>query len=351
MVEQLTEIWEAVQTIKEPPDVALVFYVAAHPEWYESLVNVLQYRFKWTVFAGCCAVVTADNDRELFKGKGVVVMLGWLPGIVVEAHVARSLEELPTEDEGPDSWHKCFGEPPQLQILFTLDHHTLFRKRPNIARRVFRGLDMAYPNTVRTGICGDGRHVFAGNESIRNGVVCLSFRGPIQAVTHSSDPWTKMGVPGIITSLSDGGSIATIDDLPAYQFICKQVTDPSCMWLEDGRLFLGVGSDWRLSQTLYEKRNISALEAESGIVDIPEARVGQQVQVFYHVQTHIDRFKAPEETSAIMVFARDNKESFRRATLPFGGVQARAAITNIEGFTCYEWRGRVGLYIGPKQPQ
>ena len=31
--EQCEEIWQAVQAIKEPPDVALIFPVAADPEW------------------------------------------------------------------------------------------------------------------------------------------------------------------------------------------------------------------------------------------------------------------------------------------------------------------------------
>ena len=40
--EQCEEIWQAVQAIKEPPDVALIFPVAADPEWYEWMVKVLR---------------------------------------------------------------------------------------------------------------------------------------------------------------------------------------------------------------------------------------------------------------------------------------------------------------------
>jgi small ligand-binding sensory domain FIST len=347
---QLNEIWEAVYQIKEPPDVALVFYVAAEPEWYESLVKVLQYRFKWTVFAGCCAIVAASTTQELYKRKGVVVLFGWLPGVVVESRVVRNIYELPTEDEGPDPWLGVFGATPQLQMLFTVAHHPIINDDPNLARHTFRGLDMAYPNSIRAGVCGDGRYVFAGNESLREGLVCLSFRGALKAVAHGSDPWIKMGVPGVITSLTKYGDIATIDDQPAYEFFRNQVSDQSVLDFEWPDIFLGIGHDWRMTQTQYEKRSINNLSRKDGIVSIDEARVGQQVQIFYYSAHEGKRFNTPEGTRAIIVFTRYNDESFRRAALPFGGVQGLAAITNDEGFTSYEWRSRIGLYIRPLVP-
>ena len=337
--EQLTELWESVERFQEQPDVALVFFVAAVPEWYESLVRVLQYRFTQTVFAGCCAVAAASNVEGLYARRGVVVMLGWLPGVEVVGRVIRDEYDLPTEDEGPDAWHRVFGTPnPQLQLLFTVSHHKL----PRLA---FRGMDMAFPDTVRTGICGDGRYVFIGNEAIREGVACISLEGDLAAVMRSSDPWIRMGNPGIVTSLTDYGCIATIDHIPGYEFFRRQVTDIDILEDHECDLYLGVGNDLRLNQEVYEKLEIQHLSPESGEIGMEEIRVGQQVQLFYRGSAHMSRLSPPGQTEAVLVFTRFSDDRFRPTVHPFAGVQGRAAITNFEGFTGYEWGSRVGLFI------
>lgn len=340
--EQCEEIWQAVQAIKEPPDVALIFPVAADPEWYEWMVKVLRYRFTWTTYAGCCAVLAASSQEELYQSKGVAVLLGWLPGVIIEQKVITSLRELPSEDDGPDAWHELFGPPAQLQILLTVSHNSL-------PGPVFKGLDSAYPHTVRTGLCGDDRYVYASDRRVRDGMVVLSFRGALKVVAHGSDPWLKIGAPAVVTELTEEGEIRSLNDQRAAEYLRSQISDPQMReFYPYYPLYLGIGVGFQLQPTRYEKRPLGEMNSETGCVSMTGLRVGQQVQLYYHGPCRdTARFPIPAETRAALVFSQYNDQGFRRTSIPFLGVQGREAITNIEGFTCYESKARVGVYLQP----
>ena len=105
---------------------------------------------------------------------------------------------------------------------------------------------------------------------------------------------------------------------------------------------------FQLQPTRYEKRPLGEMNSETGCVSMTGLRVGQQVQLYYHGPCRdTARFPIPAETRAALVFSQYNDQGFRRTSIPFLGVQGREAITNIEGFTCYESKARVGVYLQP----
>ena len=272
----------------DDPDLLIAFVSPTYRDRYEELAAKLHARFPNAALVGCSAGGVIGAGREIERQAAISLTGAVLPGVdVTPFHVAP--RAFPAAESGPEDWVHATGVEPDRNPSFVLltDPFTCD------AERLLRGLDGAYPESVKVGgVASGGRQpgqsaLFFGERVLPGGVVGVALSGDLLVETVVAQGCRPIGTQMFVTraqrnliyQLDGRSATAVLEEL----FTSLSEEDRALMRqslflgivMSDGRAVYGPGD--------FLVRNLVGADPDAGAIAVG-AIVEQNEVVQFHVR-------------------------------------------------------------------
>lgn len=274
----------ATQLEENRPDLVFVFATSPHAEHFNRLHRSIRERLGLPHLIGCAAGGVLGDGREVEQRPALSVTAAILPGVEIHPfHLAP--EEVPEVHENSDRWRERLGTSvggsPHFVLLpdpFTSD-----------VERILRGLDFAFPDSVKVGGLASGGNQVGQttlwvNDHLHNaGLAGVMLEGNVSIDTIVAQGCRPIGAPLFITR-AEKNVIYEIDGRRPDEVLSDlyEHLDAHDRELMRYSLFLGLVS--RDAQQIYSHgdflvRNIVGIDAKSGALTVAApVHMGRVVQ-------------------------------------------------------------------------
>jgi small ligand-binding sensory domain FIST len=269
---------------KEPMDLAFLFVSSAYRSELVDLWPVIRNEFKSKFVIGCTGGGIIGGGREIEFKPAVSLIAASLPGVNLYPFLIQQ-ENLPDADQAPKAWRELVKAPADEKPSFILfsDPFSLD------SDALVRGLDYAYPASIKTGGLASGgtnpneNLLFLNDKITSKGAVGLALSGNISIEAVVAQGCRPIG-KALPISASDENILMGLDGQPPMDYIQKLYHElsPIDQELLQTSLFLGIAMDSfnaEPKQGDFLIRNIIGLDQDKGFLAIGAGlRNGQLVQ-------------------------------------------------------------------------
>jgi small ligand-binding sensory domain FIST len=283
------ETLEAIQRQLEgaTPDLLIVFVSREFAAHHERLIRLLRADWTDTVLFGCSASGVIGAGHEIEEQPAISVTAAVLPGVALRAVHVESAELPPVYAERV-AWETALGvrvaADPQFLLIgdpFSFD-----------AENFLRGLDRAFPGSIKVGGLASGAREAGGNvlllgdKAYHSGAIVLGLCGNVHIETVVAQGCRPIGEPFFVTSCH-GNLLRELDgrsprDALADLFDRLNARDRA---LVEQSLFIGLampGERPRIAAGEFLIRNVIGMDAQSGAI-----WVGAELEPNSIVQFHL----------------------------------------------------------------
>ena len=268
----------------ETPDLTAVFVSAQHASDYHRVPDLVRECIGGGSLVGCSGGGVIGSGMEIEHRPGFAMTCARLPDVELASfHVENG--DIPDADAPPDHWERLV----QTTAADTPDFLLLADPWSLDAESMVRGLDYAFPASVKIGGLASGAHepggnaLFLSDQVHESGAVGIAFHSAIQVDTIVAQGCRPIGKPMQITACHEN-VLLELDGSSAVEAVNRLVQDLSerDRKLAGHSLFLGVVMDSlndspQLGDFLI--RNILGADQRSGALAIGETlQEGQTVQ-------------------------------------------------------------------------
>lgn len=274
---------------QDAPDLALLFPSVHHARYLDRLPSSLSKWLKPRAMAGCSGVGVIGDGREVESGPALSLLCAWLPGVDVSTFRLDGAR-MPGPDEAPGAWRRWLGlgaGAGEAGLILLCDPYSID------SEDVLRGLDYAFPSSVKLGglasgaVGPGGNTIYIDGESFHQGAVGLALSGDIVIDPIVAQGCRPIGDPFQITSC-EKNLVLELDNRPVLvvlQDLLEGLIEADRR-LSRTSLFVGLLGDATKaasSKKDYLIRNILGVDPERGSLAIGAfPRPGQTIQ--FHLQ-------------------------------------------------------------------
>lgn len=268
----------------DKPHLAVLFVTPHHEKSYKKIHQAVSKQFPSAFLIGCSGGGIIGGNKEVESEPAISLMVAHLPNVKIHPFRVAD-EELPDLDGSPKAWHKVIGVEPDVDPQFVILSDPFSIQIENFVR----GMDYAYPKSVKIGGLASGAMAPGGNALFLNeqfsssGLIGLAFSGDIVISPLVAQGCRPIG-PLLRVTACDRNILLAVDDQPplmALQEMYESLT-PRDQNLLQSSLFLGIVSDSNNGDPGpgdFLIRNIVNADTQRGYIGIGALlRVGQSVQ-------------------------------------------------------------------------
>jgi small ligand-binding sensory domain FIST len=291
------------QLVGQAPDLVLAFVSPAYAGDYERLPGLVQRALGDGLLVGCSAGGVIGGGRELEQKPAVSLTAAVLPGVTLEAfHLDHAARAESATGMGIGQAAGALADPgvSPPQFLLLADPFT-FNAEP-----LLRGLDVAYPDSVKLGgLASGGREpgenvLYLRSQIHRSGLAGVALQGNLVLDTLVAQGCRPIGDPLFVTACR-GNRLLGLDGQPPVMMLSAiyEQLDANDQELLRSALFLGVampGARERYRHGDFLIRNLLGSDADSGALI-----VGTTLQDNSVVQFHVrDAHSSAEDLDALL---------------------------------------------------
>ncbi len=281
------------------PDLGILFVSNTFASEYPRLLPLIAEKINITHLIGCSGGGIVGDGRELEQVPALSLLVAHLPDVQMRTfHILE--EELPDLDSPPDLWQTLISVDPKEQPSFVILGDPFSFPITDF----LRGLDFAYPSTVKVGGLASSGGLGAnalfcdrgddGYKLQRQGLVGVALWGDITIDAVVAQGCRPIGKP-LQVSECDRNIILSLDDKTPLEVLQDVVSelDPSDRDLAQHSLFIGVVmNEFKLmpEQGDFLIRNIIGVDPKTGAI-----AVGDRMRPGQRIQLHLRDAKASEE--------------------------------------------------------
>lgn len=297
-----------------------VLFVFTSPDFYDDyqvMLSALLSQFNNAHIIGCSAGGVIGGGLEIEQEVALAITGASLPDVDISTFTVTA-SELPDPDSGPNSWYQTVNVPLERQADFVILADPFSFPTDDF----LRGMDFAYPNSVKIGglASGAGRagmnSLFVDGNVINNGAIGIAFSGNISIETIVAQGCKPIGNVMRITE-SDGNVLKSLDDKNPMTVLRDLYAslDADNQKLMQNSLFVGVVMDGFIDSPTHGDflmRNIMGLDNNSGFLSVGELlKEGQLIQ--FHLR---DANTSSEDLDALLKkFSTENDSNSSGALL------------------------------------
>jgi small ligand-binding sensory domain FIST len=294
-------------------DVAFLFVGRPHAGRAEDVLRRVRAALGDPVVVGCTAGGVIGGGREHEAAPALSLLAGRAPGTALHPFAFPDAA-LPDADAGPAAWHALVGAPPAANPSFVVVADPTTTR----ADALLRGLDFAYPGSVKVGGLASGadrpggQALFAGDRVERSGVVGVAFSGALGLSPAVAQGCRPIGPAGRITDC-EGNLLRRIDGATAVEALRSALAGASerDRALARTSLFLGFETDpFGAQDDAWLVRNIAGADRAGGLWVGEALRVGRRVR--FQVR---DRVSSSEDLERTLEHAQGEGEPPEAALL------------------------------------
>ena len=281
------------------PDLGILFVSNTFASEYPRLLPLIAEKINIKHLIGCSGGGIVGDGRELEQLPALSLLVAHLPNVQMRTfHILE--EELPDLDSPPDLWQTLISVDPKEQPSFVILGDPFSFPITDF----LRGLDFAYPSTVKVGGLASSGGLGAnalfcdrgddGYKLQRQGLVGVALWGDITIDAVVAQGCRPIGKP-LQVSECDRNIILSLDDKTPLEVLQDVVSelDPSDRDLAQHSLFIGVVmNEFKLmpEQGDFLIRNIIGVDPKTGAI-----AVGDRMRPGQRIQLHLRDAKASEE--------------------------------------------------------
>jgi small ligand-binding sensory domain FIST len=298
--EALARLIDDAQQHLDAADVAFFFFTRHHSEQADELAEKLMLEFEPQALVGCSCEGVIGVDREIERSSGMVLMLGFMPGVTVHSfHVGTDDWRGLIQDRSAMAEKLGIGEQTRAVIGFGDPWTTPITQ--------FLGaMDIVSPRSPLIGGMASGARAAGENRLIRNdstvceGFVGVSLSGPIDVQTVVSQGCKPIGQPMVVTKAKNNviDQLGGRASLAVLRDVINNLDERDQALLQKGLLMGRAISEYRdqFRRGDFLVRNIIGADQDTGALSLGDyVRVGQTVQ--FHVR---DAATADEDLSLML---------------------------------------------------
>ena len=267
------------------PDLTVAFVSAHHASSYETLPELVHRHLGDSTLIGCSGGGVIGAGQEVEHRPGFAISVAQLPDVdLVTFHIENN--DLPDGDAAPDKWEALVKTPASDNPHFLL----LADPFSFEADKLLRGLDYAYPRSVKIGGLasgaqgqGDRNALYLGDSVFSTGSVGVSMQGAIAVDTIVAQGCRPIGETMQITACNQNilMGLDGCNPMEVLRQVFEGLTERD-QQLFQRALHIGVVMD-ELNDTPqlgdFLIRNLIGVDHQSGAVSIGETlKEGQTVQ-------------------------------------------------------------------------
>lgn len=294
-------------------DVAFLFFTPHHREDAERVVEKVWLELDPQAVVGCSAEGVIGGEREVERAPGMSLLVGSMPGVRVHPfHVGvdhwRDLLA-PNDPDAREALLERLGCGPETRAVVAMgDPFT------TPLAQFLAAMDAAAPGTPLVGGMASAARTPGGNVLVRNdgiyddGLVGLSFSGPVEVQTVVSQGCRPVGRPAVVTKAREN-VIEQLGGRAAMQ-VLREIVDamtPAEQHLLRNGLFMGQAvSEYRESfgRGDFLVRNVIGVDDAAGAIQVSDyVRPGRTVQ--FHLR---DAETASEDLTVLLDGQRTHPE-------------------------------------------
>jgi small ligand-binding sensory domain FIST len=281
------------------PDLGILFVSNTFASEYPRLMPLIAEKINIKHLIGCSGGGIVGDGRELEQLPALSLLVAHLPDVQMRTfHILE--EELPDLDSPPDLWQMLMSVDPKEQPSFVILGDPFSFPITDF----LRGLDFAYPSTVKVGGLASSGGLGAnalfcdrgddGYKLQRQGLVGVALWGSITIDAVVAQGCRPIGKP-LQVSECDRNIILSLDDKSPLEVLQDVVSElePDDRDLAQHSLFIGVVmNEFKLmpEQGDFLIRNIIGVDPKTGAI-----AVGDRMRPGQRIQLHLRDAKASEE--------------------------------------------------------
>ena len=285
----------------EEADLVMVFVSPQFAAQYDRLPGLIDKHLPHQFMMGCSAGGVIGGGKEVEEGAAVSMTAALLPGVKV-AHYYSDMEDLPDGDAAPAAWKAW------LPIRQDALQHFIILADPFsvTVEPLLRGLDYAFPQSVKIGGVASGatapgeNSLFVNGQIYHKGVLIIGLGGDISVDTIVSQGCRPIGEAVPITACQQNVLLEVDGQAPMeyLQTLLDGLSDYDRELMRTS-LFLGIEMDplkEELEKGDFLVRNILGVDQESGAI-----AVGSLLHDGMMVQFHLrDRVTSTEDLQLML---------------------------------------------------
>lgn len=313
------------------PNLAILFVSSAFTTDFMRVMPLIQTFLQVDVLIGCSGRGVVGGGQEIEDGPAISLSLAVLPDVTIHPFYLEP-QHLPDMDAAPDQWIELIGVSPSSQPHFVLLSGTSSMGIPDL----LRGLDFAYPNSVKIGGLASSGNTQGPHDSVlflgrfqkdtqpvfqtyRSGVVGIALSGNIAIDAVVAQGCRPIGRPVQVTK-AEANIIIAIEDQHPLDVIQDLVieSDPREQRLIRDSLFVGLLMDsfnTRPERGDFLIRGMMGFDPRTGVVAVGDRiRPGQIIQ--FHLR---DARRSEEDLRWVLQRSQMTRRSLNQAD-PIGAL-------------------------------
>ena len=272
----------------KPVNLLLGFVAINFKEYFELVPEIIQKEISPDTFIGCSAGGLIGGGLEIEHKPSIVLTAAYLPGVEVNSFYLQD-KELPDLDDSQESWYNLVGVTPLKEPSFIMLPEP-FSFNTDV---LIKGLDFAFPNSVKVGGLASGamnaleNGLFLNDKVYGSGLVGVSLDGNVIVDSVVAQGCKPVGDKFVITKCNKS-ILFELDGEPAVMALKRvidKLSETEKELIKDS-VFLGIVMN-EMKESFeagdFLIRNIIGIEPKSGALVVGE-KLDNQKTVQFHVR-------------------------------------------------------------------